>query len=125
MPVFLSRRAFEELVREALDLLPEPIREALDNVAIVVEREPRVRHRRVAGVRVGTLFGLYEGVPLPARTSGYGMVAPDVITLFQGPLCRAARDRTELMRLVRETVLHELAHHFGIDDHRLQELGRY
>lgn len=125
MPVFLSRRAFEELVREALDLLPEPIREALDNVAIVIEREPRVRHRRVAGVRGGTLFGLYEGVPLPARTSGYGMVAPDIITLFQGPLCRAARDRTELVQLVRETVLHELAHHFGIDDQRLQELGRY
>ncbi len=125
MPVWLSRRAFEELVRETLDSLPEPIRDALDNVAIMVEREPRVRHRRVVGVRGGTLFGLYEGVPLPARTSGYGMVTPDVITLFQGPLCRAARDRAELMRLIRETVLHELAHHFGIDDHRLQELGRY
>ncbi|MCS7246115.1 MAG: metallopeptidase family protein [Thermomicrobium sp.] len=125
MAVLISRRAFEELVREALDALPPSLRDALDNVAIVIEREPRVRHRRIAGVRTGTLYGLYEGVPLPARTVDYGMVTPDVITLFQGPLCRAARDRADLVRLVRETVLHELAHHFGLDDRRLMELGRY
>ncbi|MCS7246609.1 MAG: metallopeptidase family protein, partial [Thermomicrobium sp.] len=77
MPVHLSRRAFEALVAEVLDTLPEPFRSALDNVAVVVEQEPRVRHRRVAGMRGGTLFGLYEGVPLTERTSGYGLVPPD------------------------------------------------
>ncbi|MCX7624492.1 MAG: metallopeptidase family protein [Thermomicrobium sp.] len=125
MPVHLSRRAFEALVAEVLDTLPEPFRSALDNVAVVVEQEPRVRHRRVAGMRGGTLFGLYEGVPLTERTSGYGLVPPDVITLFRGPLCRAARNREELGELVRRTVLHELAHYFGISDERLLELGRY
>jgi predicted Zn-dependent protease with MMP-like domain len=125
VPVVLTRQAFEALVTEVIETLPEPFRRALDNVAIVVEREPRIRHRRSAGLRGGTLFGLYEGVPLTERTSGYGMVPPDLITLFQGPLCRAARDRRELAELVRDTVLHELAHYFGITDERLKEIGRY
>ncbi len=123
MPVFLSRRAFEAIVLETLETLPEPFRRALENVSIVIEREPRVRHRRLLGICGGTLFGLYEGIPLTERTSAYGMVPPDVITLFQGPLCRAARTRQELEQLIRETVLHELAHYFGISDERLRELG--
>lgn len=125
MPVLVTRQTFERLVAEVLETLPEPFRRALDNVTIVIEREPGIRHRRLVGTRGRTLFGLYEGVPLPARTSTYSMVTPDVITLFQGPLCRAARNRAELARLVRETVLHEIAHYFGISDERLQEMGRY
>jgi predicted Zn-dependent protease with MMP-like domain len=125
MPVVVTRREFEHMVHDALSCLPEEFRRALDNVALVIEREPRRHHRRLAGGRTGTLFGFYEGVPLTQRTTGYGLVPPDVITLFQGPICRAARDRRDVARIVRETVLHELAHYFGIDDQRLLEIGRY
>ena len=125
MAVILTRQAFEELVAQVLETLPEPFQRALENVAIVIEREPRIHHRRQVRTRGSTLFGFYEGIPLPERTSGYGLVTPDVITLFQGPLCRAARNKEDLARLVRETVLHELAHYFGISDERLWEIGRY
>ncbi len=125
MPVVVSRKTFEELVERVVAALPEPFQQALENIAIVIEREPRLRHRRQSPTRGTTVFGFYEGIPLPHRTSSYGMVPPDVITIFQGPLCRAARDFEDLERLVRETVLHELAHYFGIDDERLRALGRY
>ncbi|MBX6342499.1 MAG: metallopeptidase family protein [Thermomicrobiaceae bacterium] len=116
---------FERLVAEALDDLPEQFLAALENVEVVVEDEPRRHQRERAGVRHGTLFGLYEGVPLTERTSAYAMVPPDTITIFRGPIVRASRSRAHVVRLVRETVIHEIAHHFGITDERLRELGRY
>jgi predicted Zn-dependent protease with MMP-like domain len=73
----------------------------------------------------GTLFGLYEGVPRTERTSSYGMVLPDKITIFEGPIRRHTRSDDEMRRVVRRTVVHELAHHFGISDERLRELGAY
>lgn len=121
----LSRQAFEQLVVEALERLPPEIAAALENVEIVIEREPSYRHRRAAGVIRGTLYGLYEGVPLTERTSSYNLVPPDVITIFQGPICRRARTIEEVREIVRDTVIHEVAHHFGISDERLRELGRY
>ncbi|MCM8749747.1 metallopeptidase family protein [Thermomicrobiaceae bacterium CFH 74404] len=123
--MLLSRQAFERLVVEALEELPPEIAAALENVEIVIEREPNYRHRRAAGIVRGTLFGLYEGVPLTERTSSYNLVPPDVITIFQGPICRRARTLEEVRQIVRDTVIHEVAHHFGISDERLRELGRY
>lgn len=120
----MRRKAFERLVSEALDGLPADIQAWLDNVAVVVERRPSQEQLRRAGVRPGeTLFGLYEGVPLTRRTHRYSLVLPDKVTLFQRPIEAACRSPEEVRQVVRRTVLHELAHHFGISDERLQELG--
>jgi predicted Zn-dependent protease with MMP-like domain len=119
----MQRRRFLRLVREALDAIPSPYRDWLDNVDIVVERRPRPHQLRRAGLRPGeTLFGLYEGVPLAER-EGYGMVLPDKISIFQEPLEREFFSEAELREEVRRTVLHELAHHFGTSDEELERLG--
>lgn len=126
MGVRLSHREFEELVAEVLDSLPEEILRLLDNVEIVVAWWPSREQLRRAGVPPGEmLLGLYEGVPLTERGASYGLVLPDKITLFQGPLQNLARDREELRAEVRRTLLHEIAHHFGISDERLRELDAY
>ena len=120
----MERRRFLRLVRQALDELPEAYRERLANVDVVVERRPRPHQLRGAGLGPGeTLFGLYEGIPLAERTSDYGLVLPDKITIFQGPLEREFLDAAELVAEVRRTVLHELAHHFGTSDEELERLG--
>ena len=117
--------AFEVLVLAALDDLPDAFLKAMDNLEIVVEPEPRGEHRRRLAPAGSTLLGLYEGVPKTYRTSGYGLVVPDKITIFEGPIRRLASDDEALKRLVRRTVIHEIAHHFGISDDRLRELGAY
>lgn len=120
----MQRRRFLRLVRQALEELPSPYRDWLANVDVVVERRPQARHLREAGLGPGeALFGLYEGVPLTERTSDYGLVLPDTITIFQEPLEREFSDDAELVEEVRLTVLHELAHHFGISDDQLERLG--
>ncbi len=105
----------------------------LDNVEVIVEDEPTAEQlaqgrgypepRASAGDDDETLFGLYEGVPLTRRGSDYHLVPPDRITIFRGPLSQRARDEADLARQIRVTVIHEVAHHFGIDDDRLRELG--
>jgi predicted Zn-dependent protease with MMP-like domain len=113
----MSTDEFERLVGEALDSLPDDLRGALSNVAIVVEQEPPPGQ---------PLLGLYEGLPLTRRGSSYAGVPPDKITIYRGPLERlSAGDPERLRREVRHVVLHEVAHHFGISDERLRELGRY
>ncbi len=108
---------FEQAVRDALDDLPAELRDAMSNVTIVVEEEPP------AGA---PLLGLYQGVPLTRRTSGYQGALPDKITIYSGPLERLYGADAELLRAqVRHVVWHEVAHHFGISDERLVELGRY
>jgi len=102
---------FEELVADALDGLPEGF--GFSNVVVVVaDEKPGQPH----------LLGLYEGIPLTQREH-YSGVLPDRITLFRGPLCRHARDREDLVREVRVTVLHEFGHHVGLDEDRLHQLG--
>jgi predicted Zn-dependent protease with MMP-like domain len=118
-----GRVAFEDLVDDALAEIPEPFSRALDEVAIVIDDEPSPQQRREnhLGPR-DTLYGLYEGVP---RTDwGADLVpVPNKITLFRLPLEEDYRDPEDLADQVRITVLHELAHHLGIDDDRLDELG--
>ena len=111
-----------ELVERALEGLPPELAELLDNVAIVVEDWPDLSSPLVADGGVETLYGLYEGVPLTERGSGYYGILPDRITIFRGPL---ERDfwREELEEQIRITVVHEIAHHFGFDEDRLEELG--
>ena len=113
------------MTARALDELPAGLRERVDNLAIVVEEAALPRDKEQARVGRGTVLGLYRGVPLTARGSGYGMTLPDRIVIFQRPLEHMARDEAHLYELVRHTVHHEIAHHFGISDARLRELGAY
>ena len=100
--------------------------EKINNVEVLVKKWPSRHDLNGAGVPHGhTLLGLYSGIPLTERTHNYGMVAPDTITLFQGPIELAADSSAQIPDLVRHTVIHELAHHFGISDDRLRELGAY
>lgn len=112
MAVELTPERFEDLVGEALDGLPAEIAAGLDNVAVLV-----------TDGRVGGPLGLYEGTPLTARGQYGFMEMPDRITIFRTPLCAHARDEQHLVHEVRVTVVHELGHHMGIDDRRLDELG--
>ncbi len=123
---------FESLVAEALDDLPPFFQAQMNNIVVLVETWPSRRVLRQMDVPPGeTLLGLYTGIPLTERTQGYHMVPPDTITLFQGPIEAAAAEweEGEFLDNVREevwhTVVHEIAHHFGIDDDRLVELGVY
>ncbi len=116
----MLRGTFEKLVDEALETLPEEFRSKLANVEVVVEDWPG---RQALRGRSGILFGLYEGIPLSRRGSGYTMVLPDKITIFQGPIESYSQSHEEIKKLVQRVVIHEIAHHFGIDDARLRELG--
>ena len=108
---------FEQEVEDALASLPPDLREVVSNVAIVVEEEPPPGQ---------PLLGLYQGIPLTRRGSGYAGVLPDKITIYRGPLERLyGYDPLVLQDRVRHVVLHEVAHHFGISDERLIELDRY
>jgi len=118
----MERVRFRRLVQRALRSLPPDVRRALNNVAVVIEREPSPDDLRTAGLQPGeTLFGLYVGTPLIERTD-YGLTLPDRIVIYQGPLERHFHPR-DIPREVAKTVLHELAHHFGIEDERLDALG--
>jgi predicted Zn-dependent protease with MMP-like domain len=103
---------FQSLVAEAIDSVPEELARHMDNVVIRVVDEPRPG-----------LLGLYEGIPLTHRDQYGGMALPDQISIFRQSILAHARTEEDLVRLVRTTVIHEIAHHFGISDARLQELG--
>jgi predicted Zn-dependent protease with MMP-like domain len=109
----VERERFEEMVVAALDSLPDDLGQLMRNVAVTVEHD--------AGPR--GLLGLYEGVPLTSRTSGYAGVLPDRITIYRLAICAICDTEDEVVEQVRRTVIHEVAHHFGIDDARLDELG--
>ena len=113
---------FYELVERALEELPPELAELLDNVAIVVDEWPEYSTPLVSDDPDQALYGLYEGVPLTQRGAGYYGTLPDKITIFRGPLERDF-PREELEEQIRITVVHEIAHHFGFDEDRLEELG--
>ncbi len=116
-------KKFEELVYRALERLPERFKERLENVDVVIQDWPTREQKEEADVTDNyDLLGLYEGVPLTERTSGYGMVLPDKITIFRRPLESLGLNEAELEIEVQDTVRHELAHYFGISDERLDEL---
>lgn len=107
---------FDDLVADALDTIPPALAELMDNVVVLVEEEPPADEP-------SDLLGLYDGIPLTERDSTYSFVPPDRIFVFKGPLLRMATDRDKLVREVRITVVHEIAHHFGIDDEQLHAWG--
>jgi predicted Zn-dependent protease with MMP-like domain len=104
---------FEEMVVTALDGLPDELGRMMQNVAVTVEHEPGPPG----------LLGLYQGVPLTNRTSNYAGALPDRITIYHQAICAICRTPDQVVEQVRRTVIHEVAHHFGIDDARLEELG--
>lgn len=121
----MHRRDFERLVGRAWKRIPREFRDRVENVAIVVEPEPTRSHLRQAGVPpYDTLLGLYQGVPLTQRGSWYQMVLPDKISLFQGPIEREARNPEDLPRVIYETLWHELAHYFGMDEPAVRRAER-
>ena len=110
----MSVSEFEDLVAEALERVPIGLARLVDNVVIVVEENPPPGE---------DLFGLYEGIPLTERGSAYLAAMPDRISIYRQPIMRHCRSREEVVEEVVITVVHEVAHHFGIDDDRLHELG--
>ena len=124
----MRRSEFEVLVRDGYERLPEWVRGKIKNVALLIEDEPDEATRREEGLKPDeTLLGLYRGVPHTARGEGYGvgMTLPDTITLYQEPIEEAAEeDGISVARVVAETIWHELAHHFGMDEVEVQERER-
>jgi predicted Zn-dependent protease with MMP-like domain len=121
----MDKERFEWLVARAVQALPEEFVVRLENMTVAVEDEPTPRQLVKAGLKRGqTLFGLYEGVPLTKRGVHYSLVVPDKITVFKGPIESACRDDAEITAEIQRVVQHEIAHHFGIGDARLRQLGR-
>lgn len=123
----LPQETFEALVVEAAASLPVYFQEKLENIEILVATWPTSRDKARVNLSPGSLLlGLYQGIPLTERTHYYNLVPPDTITLFQGPIeTVAGDDYRKIRQQVRHTVMHEVAHHFGISDARLRELGAY
>ena len=112
----LTREEFAEAISDAVDALPADLREAIANVAVLVEDD------QPPGTS-GLLFGLYRGVPLPKRDNGWAGVLPDTITIYRRPIIAVSHSRADVVRRIAVTILHEIGHYFGIDDDRLRELG--
>jgi predicted Zn-dependent protease with MMP-like domain len=122
----MTQEEFEEVIIETMERLPPQFRESLENVDIVLEEYADTFTLRSAGVRNREeLLGFYHGVPRTARTQGYAMVTPDKISIYRQPILHFYRTPEAVREAIRHTVLHELAHYFGIDDERLRELGAY
>jgi len=118
----VTKKRFEELVDEAWDAIPSSFRDRFENVAVFVQDEPNREQLQRGGVGPGyTLFGLYEGIPLDRRGYGYIMALPDRVTLFEGPILRAARSPQDVWTLVYDTLWHELAHHLGMSEDEVRE----
>ena len=111
----MSRARFEELVTAALDDVPEELAALVDNCVVLVEDDPPADDP--------DLLGVYDGTPLTERGQGYTMALPDRITIFRNPTLDMCESEEEVVKEVRITVVHEIAHHFGIDDARLHDLG--
>ena len=121
----MTAQEFDRLVERACAKVPRRFRRRLANIAIVVEAEPSAGQLRAAGVRDGgTLLGLYHGRPLTRRSVSDGFVMPDQIIIFQGPHERLARSPAHLEKMVEETVWHEIAHYFGMDEVRVRRAER-
>jgi predicted Zn-dependent protease with MMP-like domain len=120
----MTRDAFKQLVDQALESIPEHFREALKNIAIVIEDEPTIAQLRDVGLAPPdeTLLGLYEGTPLTERGWGHGNVLPDKITLFQGPIEDDCETEDDVVIAIGETLVHEIGHYFGLSEEEISEI---
>ena len=120
----MDRERFERLVAKAVDSLPDEFRNRLENIDVVVADQPTPQQLAQLDKKRGvTLLGLYQGVPLTRRSGHYGLVAPDKVTIFQKPIEAICRNDAEIITRIQRVVQHEIAHHFGISDDRLRQLG--
>jgi predicted Zn-dependent protease with MMP-like domain len=119
----MTRDRFLALVREALADIPAEFKDALVNIAIVVEDEPTFDQLREVDLEPpDTLLGLYEGTPLPERAWAHGNVLPDKVTLFQGPIEDASDDEDDVVVAIGETLIHEIGHYFGLSEEEIEEI---
>ena len=119
----MTRREFEGVVEKSLRTLPKVFKDKLKNIAVVVEDWADDETLEEMGIEPpDTLYGLYRCVDITQRDSSYGNVLPDVITIYQGPIEEDAGDEAEMREIVRETVMHELGHYFGLDDDTLHQI---
>jgi len=117
----LSRKEFEKVVEEGINAVPERFLKMLDNVVILVENEPTRKQKKELGLAADdALFGLYEGISQLDRDGGYTMALPDRITIFKKHIEEEAEDEEDLREIVRDTVWHEIAHHFGMDEREVE-----
>ncbi len=118
----LNRTEFEKIVKEGIKAIPEKFLRKLENVAIIIEAEPTPAQKKKLNIHSGwTLFGLYEGVPQLERGVNYSAVLPDKITIFQNPIEAEADDEEDIKEMVKNTVWHEIAHHFGMDEAQVRQ----
>ena len=123
--VEISRKEFELLVERALRRLPRRFRERLENIAVVVEDWAADDTLEDMGIEPpDTLYGLYRGIDLTRRDAGYGNVLPDTIHIYQGPIEEDCADEEEMAELVRDVVIHEVGHYFGLDDETMDGIER-
>jgi len=119
----MTRERFERLVEEALRDIPKRFRDAMTNVAVIVEDEPPPHVLEdMAMEEDDELFGLYEGTPLPERASSYGNTLPDRISIYQNPIEESCADDEEVRVCVAETVIHEFGHYFGMSEEEIEEI---
>ena len=118
----MDRLSFEKLVQQSLRRLPRRFKKKLENISIEVEDRPSAELLRDMGITSGTLFGLYQGVPLTQREWNYGNVLPDRIVIYQRPIESAAASFEQVEEIVLETVMHEVGHYFGFSDKELYEM---
>ena len=119
----MTRETFSRLVEEALGDIPPRFRDAMRNVAVVVEDEPPQHVLDEMEIEPGdTLFGLYQGIPLPERGWSYGNTLPDRISIYQQPIVEACADEDEIRECVAETVIHEFGHYFGMSEEEIEEI---
>jgi len=119
----MTRTEFEDLVESALKKLPRPFRQKLRNIAVVVEDWADDETLEDVGIEPpDTLYGLYRGVDLTRRDSSYGNVLPDTIHIYQGPIEEDCADPEEMAELVRDVVVHEVGHYFGLDDETMEDI---
>ena len=119
----MTRARFERLVEEALEEIPRRFRDEMRNVAVVVEDEPSPELLDEMGIEPGdTLFGLYQGTPLPERAWGHGNTLPDRISIYQRPTEDACETEDEIRDCVAETVIHEFGHYFGLSEEEIEEI---
>jgi len=121
----INRQEFERMVNSGMKAIPERFLRKLNNLAIVVEDEPTAEQRKKLKIRENwTLFGLYEGVPQTARGVNYGSVLPDKITIFQKSIEMEANSEKEINEMIKRTIWHEIAHHFGMDEVRVRQVEK-
>ena len=119
----MTRVAFERLVREAITLIPPRFRREMENLAIVVEAEPTPELLEEMEIDPpDSLYGLYQGTPLPERTWAFGNALPDRITIFQRPIEEDCEDEHDMRAVIGETLIHEVGHYFGLSEEEIEEI---